>query len=89
MSDALVTSLIHNALMTLMWIVAPMLAVAIIIGIVVSLIQTLTSIQDQTFSFAPRVVAIFIVFLITFPWILQILSTFTNSILSDFTPFIK
>lgn len=89
MSDALVTSLIHNALMTLMWIVAPMLAVAIIVGIVVSLIQTLTSIQDQTFSFAPRVIVIFVVFLITFPWILQILSTFTNSILSDFTPFIK
>lgn len=89
MSDALVTSLIHNALMTLMWIVAPMLAVAIIVGIVVSLIQTLTSIQDQTFSFAPRVIVIFVVFLVTFPWILQILSTFTNSILSDFTPFIK
>ena len=89
MSDALVTSLIHNALMTLMWIVAPMLGMAIFVGIVVSLIQTLTSIQDQTFSFAPRVIVIFVVFLVTFPWILQLLSTFTNAILSDFTPFIK
>lgn len=89
MSDALVTSLIHNALMTLMWIVAPMLGMAILVGIVVSLIQTLTSIQDQTFSFAPRVIVIFLVFLITFPWILQLLSTFTNAVLSDFTPFIR
>lgn len=89
MNDALITSLMQNALTTLMWIVGPMLAAAIVVGVVVSLIQTLTSIQDQTFSFAPRVIAIFVVFLITFPWILRVLSTFTASILSDFSPFIK
>lgn len=89
MTDAQVTTLIQGALETLMWIVLPMLATAVIIGVVVSLIQTLTSIQDQTFSFAPRVVAIFIVFLVTFPWLLRVLVTFTANILSDFTPFIK
>ena len=72
-----------------MWIVLPMLATAVIIGVVVSLIQTLTSIQDQTFSFAPRVVAMFIVFLVTFPWLLRVLVTYTTNILGDFTPFIK
>lgn len=89
MNDALVTTLMQNALTTLMWIAAPMLIVAVVVGVVVSLIQTLTSIQDQTFSFAPRVVAIFVVFLITFPWILRVLITFTASILGDFTPFVK
>lgn len=89
MNDALINSLMQNALSTLMWIVAPMLAVAIIVGIIVSLIQTLTSIQDQTFSFAPRVVAIFVVFLVSFPWILRVLTTFAASIFGDFTPFIK
>lgn len=89
MTDAQVTTLIQSALETLMWIVLPMLATAVIIGVVVSLIQTLTSIQDQTFSFAPRVVAIFVVFLVTFPWLLRVLVTFTSTILSDFTPFIK
>ena len=89
MNDALITTLMQNALTTLMWIVAPMLAVAIIIGIVVSLIQTLTSIQDQTFSFAPRVIAMFVVFLVTFPWILRVLLTFTAGLFSDFSPFVK
>jgi flagellar biosynthetic protein FliQ len=89
MNDALVTALIQNALTTLMWIAAPMLIVAVVVGVVMSLIQTLTSIQDQTFSFAPRVIAIFLVFLITFPWILRVLTTFTATILSDFTPFVK
>ncbi len=89
MNDALVTALIQNALTTLMWIAAPLLIVAVVVGVVVSLIQTLTSIQDQTFSFAPRVVAIFLVFLVVFPWILRVLTTFTASILGDFTPFVK
>ena len=89
MNDALVTSLIQNALTTLMWIVAPMLAMAIGVGIIVSLIQTLTSIQDQTFSFAPRVIVIFTVFLITFPWILRVILTFAESIFLDFTPYIQ
>lgn len=89
MNDALVTTLMQSALSTLMWIVLPMLAAAIIVGVIMSLIQTLTSIQDQTFSFAPRIVGIFVVFLITFPWILRILTTFAASIFGDFTPFIK
>ncbi len=89
MTDAQITTLIQSSLETLMWIVLPMLATAVIIGVVVSLIQTLTSIQDQTFSFAPRVVAMFIVFLVTFPWLLRVLVTYTTNILGDFTPFIK
>ncbi|MEZ5307044.1 MAG: flagellar biosynthetic protein FliQ [Pyrinomonadaceae bacterium] len=88
MNDALITNLIQNSLTTLMWIVGPMLAVAILVGIVVSLIQTLTSIQDQTFSFAPRVIVIFLVFLFTFPWILQVLLTFTEALFKDFAPYI-
>ncbi len=89
MNDALVTSLMQNALTTLMWIVAPMLIVAIVVGVVMSLIQTLTSIQDQTFSFAPRVIAMFVVFLVTFPWLLRVLLTYTASLFGDFSQYIK
>ena len=89
MSDAQVLTLMQRALETLMWVTGPMLAVAVVVGVVVSLIQTLTSIQDQTFSFAPRVVAMFVVFLVTFPWALRVLVTFTAALLGDFTPYIK
>ncbi|HWQ33604.1 MAG TPA: flagellar biosynthetic protein FliQ [Blastocatellia bacterium] len=89
MSDALILTLMQRALETLLWITGPMLAVAIIVGVVVSLIQTITSIQDQTFSFAPRVVVIFVVFLLTFPWTLRVLVTFTTSLFGDFTPYIR
>ncbi|MEJ7708499.1 MAG: flagellar biosynthetic protein FliQ [Pyrinomonadaceae bacterium] len=89
MSDAQVMTLMQGALETLMWVTGPMLAVAIIVGVVVSLIQTLTSIQDQTFTFAPRVVAMFVVFLISFPWALRLLVTFTTTLLGDFSPYTK
>jgi flagellar biosynthesis protein FliQ len=89
MSDAQIMTLMQRALETLMWVTGPMLAVAIVVGVVVSLIQTLTSIQDQTFSFAPRVVAMFVVFLLTFPWALRVLVTFTANLFGDFTPYIK
>jgi flagellar biosynthetic protein FliQ len=89
MSDATVMTLMQRALETLMWITGPMLAVAIVVGVVVSLIQALTSIQDQTFSFAPRVVAIFVVFLFIFPWALRILITFTATLFGDFGPYLN
>ncbi len=89
MSDAQILTLIQRALETLMWVTGPMLAAAIIVGVVISLIQTLTSIQDQTFSFAPRVAVIFVVFLVTFPWVLRVLVTFTATLFGDFSPYIK
>jgi flagellar biosynthetic protein FliQ len=89
MSDAQVLTLIQRALETLMWITGPMLAVAITVGVVISLIQTVTSIQDQTFSFAPRLVAIFVTFLVTFPWALRVIVTFTSTLFSDFTPYLR
>jgi flagellar biosynthesis protein FliQ len=89
MSDALILTLIRRALETLLWVTGPLLVAAIVVGVGVSLIQTLTSIQDQTFSFAPRVAAIFVVFLFTFPWALRVLVSFTTALLADFTPYIR
>jgi flagellar biosynthesis protein FliQ len=89
MSDALIMTLMQRALETLMWVITPMLGVAIVVGVGISLIQTLTSIQDQTFSFAPRVAAMLIVFIISFPWVLRILVTFTTALFSDFSPYVQ
>jgi flagellar biosynthesis protein FliQ len=89
MSDAQVMALMQRALETLLWVTGPMLAVAVAVGVVVSLVQTLTSIQDQTFSFAPRVAAIFVVFLFSFPWALRVLVTFTAALFGDFSPYVR
>jgi flagellar biosynthetic protein FliQ len=55
----------------------PMLIVSLVVGITVSIAQVVTSIQDMTLSFVPRVIAVFVAFLFAFPWIMKILLAFT------------
>jgi flagellar biosynthetic protein FliQ len=58
----------------------PMLLVGLIVGIVVSVLQTVTSIQDNILAFIPRAAAIFLVFAFTFPWMLRIVTGFAEAL---------
>jgi flagellar biosynthetic protein FliQ len=59
----------------------PMLIAGLVAGILVSVFQTVTSIQDSVLGFIPRALAIFIVFALTFPWMLRMLSGFSRQLL--------
>ena len=59
--------IVRQAIETAVIISLPMLAVGLIVGVVVSILQTVTSIQDNILSFIPRAAAIFVVFAFTFP----------------------
>lgn len=63
--------LIRRALMLALFTSAPLLLVALLVGIVVSLIQAVTQIQEQTLTFIPKLLTLGAVFLITLPWILN------------------
>lgn len=71
-------SLITTALM----VVAPILGAALVVGILVSLFQSVTSIQEQTLTFVPKLIAIGFIVLIAAPWLLRIMMQFTISFLS-------
>ena len=73
MSHALVLDLARNAITTAALVAAPMLVVALLVGLVVSIVQAVTQIQEQTLSFAPKLLAVAVVFLATLPWMLQLL----------------
>ena len=60
---------------------APVVGVSLIVGLVISVAQTLTSIQEQTISFAPRIVAAVLTIAISLPWILDVLIEFTRSMI--------
>jgi flagellar biosynthesis protein FliQ len=83
MTPATVTDLLRNAFMTTFWIALPVLATGFIIGIVMSLAQILTSIQDSSFSTVPRLVAFLGVLLFTMPWMLARLVSYTTALLGD------
>ena len=59
-----------------MWISGPPILISLAVGLAVSIFQTVTSVQEQTLSFAPRIVAVGMVLLIALPWILTLLTSF-------------
>ena len=67
----------QDFLLTAMWLSGPAIAVSLVVGLLISLAQTVTSVQEQTLSFAPRIVAVGVVMLLTLPWMLQQSSAFT------------
>lgn len=67
----------RELLMTSLILAAPAVLASLVVGLSISVLQTLTSIQEQTLTFAPRIVAVSVVVLLTLPWALQVLAAFT------------
>lgn len=77
--------LIRAALMTTFWLSLPLLAVGFVAGIVISLLQIVTSIQDPGFGAVPRLVAFLAALLIFLPWMLLKLTAYTTLLFQDFS----
>jgi flagellar biosynthesis protein FliQ len=80
MNQDMILKLAKDTLQVTLMISGPMLIVSLVVGIVVSIAQVVTSIQDMTLSYVPRIIAVFLAFLITFPWIMNILLAFTSQL---------
>jgi flagellar biosynthetic protein FliQ len=80
MSHVLVVDLARNMIMTAALIAAPMLVVALAIGLLVSIVQAVTQIQEQTLSFVPKLVAVAVTFIVALPWIIQIMVKYTSEL---------
>jgi flagellar biosynthesis protein FliQ len=72
-----------NAVEAVLLSSAPMLIAAMVIGLVVSIFQAATQINEQTMTFIPKIVAVFVTLLIFGPWIMDLLITFTIGILGQ------
>lgn len=81
MTPEQITHLVRQTLYTALEIAAPFLLLALIVGIAISLIQSLTQIQEMTLSFVPKMITLAIALAIFFPWMLKILTKFTNNLL--------
>ena len=74
--------LYREMLRTAALISAPILGIAMVVGLIVSVFQTLTSLQEQTLTFVPKIIAIAVVVGVGMPWFLEQLMTFLRLILS-------
>lgn len=80
MTPQLVVDLARNAIMMALMLSAPMLIVALVLGLLVSVVQAVTQIQEQTLAFVPKLIGVAAVFLIALPWIIQTLIRYTTEL---------
>ena len=83
MNSLAVVQIVRDALMMAFWLDAPVLIVGFVAGIVMSLLQIVTSIQDSAFSTVPRLAAVLAALILAMPWMLQKASTYATSILGN------
>ncbi len=89
MSDALIVGVVRQAIEVAVMVTLPMLAAGLLAGVLVSMFQTLTSIQDSVLAFIPRAAAIFVVFALTFPWMLRVLTGFSRDLIGRLPELIR
>ena len=68
MSPEVVAEIANLAITTLLWVIMPIMIVALGSGMIIALFQALTSIQEMTLTFVPKIVLVFIVLLLVMPW---------------------
>ncbi|MEZ4483708.1 MAG: flagellar biosynthesis protein FliQ [Syntrophotaleaceae bacterium] len=82
MTPEFVTGLGRQAIETILLVASPMLLAGLTVGLLISIFQAATQINEQTMTFIPKIVAVFVTLLIFAPWMIKILLSFTTSVLT-------
>jgi flagellar biosynthetic protein FliQ len=77
---------VNQALEVTIELALPLLIAALAIGLIVSILQTATSIQEQTLSFVPKIIAVGVLIMLLFPWMSQVMTDYTTTLWADVMP---
>jgi len=80
MTPEMVTEIGRQAIETTLMVSAPMLGLALVVGLVVSVFQAMTQLNEMTLTFVPKVVGVFAVILVFLPWMLGVLTSFMTQL---------
>ncbi len=89
MTPASVVEIIRQTLMTTFWLAAPLLAIGFVAGIVISLVQIATSMQDNAFSTIPRLLAFLVGLLLLLPWMIEKTMSYTIGLLGNLSRYAR
>ena len=84
-----VTAIAGQALYLIIKVSAPVLLVSLVIGLVISIFQTVTSIQEQTLTFVPKIVCVFVALMVFGHWMLNSMTEFMVDLWSNFSLYIR
>ncbi len=88
MTEQFIVDFALNSIKTTLLVSAPMLGFGLVTGLVISIFQAVTSIQELTLTFIPKILAVFLALFLFFPWIMRIMLSFTEQILLNFPRYI-
>lgn len=80
MTEELVLQLGSQALQTMVYLAGPILLAAMAVGIVISILQAITQINEQTLTFVPKIVAVIVTLMVMAPWMLRVMQDYAISI---------
>ena len=89
MSPEFVIGFVRQAIELTLSIALPMLVVGLVVGVVVSVLQAATQIQEMTLTFIPKLIAIFTALLLSFPWIMDRLNSFTVNLFLNIPDYVR
>ena len=88
-TDGQVMDIAREALFLIIKVSAPLLLISLVIGLIVSIFQTITSIQEQTLTFVPKILLVFIGMMLLGGWMLENLTSFITDLWSDFGVYLR
>ncbi|MCO1601299.1 flagellar biosynthesis protein FliQ [Desulfosporosinus nitroreducens] len=87
MTENQVLYMAREAVGAVLLVGGPILGVALLVGLLVSIFQSMTQIQEQTLTFIPKVLAVVVVMLLLGPWMLSVLTVYTSNLLTQLATF--
>jgi flagellar biosynthetic protein FliQ len=88
MTQETVIAIAEEGIWTVLLICGPLLLLALVVGLIVSIFQATTQIQEQTLAFVPKIVAVLLGIVFFGPWMLSRMLSYTHNIFSNLTRFI-
>ncbi|MBE6081744.1 MULTISPECIES: flagellar biosynthesis protein FliQ [Tissierellales] len=89
MSEGDIIKIAQSAIRTILTASAPMLIFSLAVGLVISIFQAVTQIQESTLAFVPKIIAVLLALVIFGPWILKVLTEFTSGLLTNINSYIQ
>jgi flagellar biosynthesis protein FliQ len=88
MTTEIILRIAQESIYTILIVIAPVAGVALVVGLLVSIFQATTQIQEQTLAFVPKIVAVFLTILFFGSWMLNFVVDFTQNLLGNLSQFV-
>ena len=89
MTIELLNQISRQTFTTILMVGGPVLVVSLVIGLMISLFQAVTSLQEMTLTFVPKIIAVFITLLVALPWMVKVMVGFTISIFNNIPLYVR